>query len=95
VQRQQLKSIVPRSAADFDSGYEVIEPNLGILLPVEFDYAVAEFDSLRQRCGADQKAKAFCPAESIVGTVEHFRLAISLEAACLAPRSPLVDSVLG
>jgi hypothetical protein len=41
MQRQQLKSIVPRSAADFNSGYEVIEPNSGILLPVEFDYAVA------------------------------------------------------
>jgi hypothetical protein len=95
VQRQQLEGIVPRSAADFDSGYEVIEPNSGILLPVEYDYAVAEFDSFRQWCGADQKAKAFCPAESIVGAAERFRLAISLEAACLAPCSPLVDSVLG
>jgi hypothetical protein len=62
VQRQQLEGVVPGSAADFDSGYEVIKPNSGILLPVELDYAVAELDSLRQRCGADQKAKAFCSA---------------------------------
>jgi hypothetical protein len=59
VQRQKLEGVVPGSAADFDSGYKVIEPNSGILLPVELDYAIAELDSLRQWCGADQKAKAF------------------------------------
>jgi hypothetical protein len=53
MQRQQLVGIVSRSAADFDSGYEIIEPNSGVLLPVELDYAIAELDSLRQRCGAD------------------------------------------
>jgi hypothetical protein len=61
VQRQQLEDVVPGSATDFDSGYEVIELNSGILMPVELDYAIAELDFLRQRCGADQKAKAFCP----------------------------------
>jgi hypothetical protein len=48
VQRQQLEGVVPGSAADFDSGYEVIEPNSGVLLPIELDYTIAELDSLRQ-----------------------------------------------
>jgi hypothetical protein len=95
MQRQQLDGIVSRSAADLDSSYEVIEPNSGVLLPVELDYAIAELDSPRQRCGANQKAKAICPAQSIVGAAECFRLAISLEAARLTPRSRLVDSILG
>jgi hypothetical protein len=46
VQQQQLEGVVPGSAADFDSGYKVIEPNSRVLLPVELDYTVAEFDSL-------------------------------------------------
>jgi hypothetical protein len=53
MQRQQLEGVVSRSAADFDSSYEIIEPNSGVLLPVELDYSVAELDSLRQWCGAD------------------------------------------
>jgi hypothetical protein len=53
MQRQQLEIIVSRSATDFDSSYEIIEPNSGVLLPVELDYAIDELDSLRQWCGAD------------------------------------------
>jgi hypothetical protein len=53
VQQQQLEGIVPGSAADFDGGYEVVEPNSGVLLPVELEYTVAELDALRQRCGMD------------------------------------------
>jgi hypothetical protein len=65
------------------------------LLPVEFDYAIAELNSLRQWCRADEKAKAICPAQSIIGAAERLRLAISLEAARFTPRSRLVDPVLG
>jgi hypothetical protein len=95
MQRQQLEGVTSRSATDLDSSFEVIKPDSGVLLPVELDYAITELDSLWQWCGADQEAKAIYPAQSIVGVAECFRLAISLKAVHFAPRSRLVDSVLG
>jgi hypothetical protein len=53
VQQQQLEGVIPGSAADFDGGYEVVEPNSGVLLPVELDYTVAELDAPWQWCGSD------------------------------------------
>jgi hypothetical protein len=53
VQRQQLERVIPGPAADFDGGYEVVEPNSGVLLPVKLDYTIAELDAPRQWCGTD------------------------------------------
>jgi hypothetical protein len=43
----------PGSAANGDGGYEVIEPNSRVLLPIELDYPVAKLDSFRQWHGAN------------------------------------------
>jgi hypothetical protein len=87
VQRQQLESIVSRSTAYGDGGDEVIQPNSGVLLPIELDYAVAKLDPFRQWCGTNQEAKALRSAQPVAIAAECFQLAFFLEATRVASRT--------
>jgi hypothetical protein len=94
VQRQQLKGVISGSAADGDDSYEVIKPNSRVLLPIEFDYTVAELDSLWQWCGADEDAEALCTTQSMAIVAECLWLAFALELACFTLRGCQVDCAL-
>jgi hypothetical protein len=67
-------------ALSFKCSDKVIEPNSGVLLPIELDYAVAKLDPFRQWHGTNQEAKAFRSAQSLTITAECFQLSFLLEA---------------
>jgi hypothetical protein len=79
MQLQQLQSVVPLTAANVDTGQEIVKPNSWVLLPIELGDAFADLDPLWQWCRANETAEALRTAEFIIVVVEGFPFALTIE----------------
>jgi hypothetical protein len=94
MQFQQLQSVVPLTAANGDTGQEIVKPNSRVLLPIELGDAFADLDPLWQWRRANETAEALRTMEFVVIVVKGFPFALAIEPARFTLHASCVDPVL-